>query len=44
MNQNNTILIVDDEKIARDVLKGLLINQGYNLSFATNGKSKGAYS
>jgi transcriptional regulator with GAF, ATPase, and Fis domain len=37
MNQDNTILIVDDEKIARDVLKGLLINQGYNLEFATNG-------
>jgi DNA-binding NtrC family response regulator len=37
MNQNSTILVVDDEKIARDVLKGLLINQGYNLSFATNG-------
>ncbi|MDQ1317998.1 MAG: hypothetical protein QG588_1654, partial [Candidatus Poribacteria bacterium] len=37
MSQNNTILIVDDEKIGRDVLKGLLINQGYDLFFATNG-------
>jgi len=37
MNQNNAILIVDDEKIGRDVLRGLLINQGYDLYFATDG-------
>ncbi|MBM3242574.1 response regulator [Candidatus Poribacteria bacterium] len=34
----STILIVDDEQIGRDVLKGLLIKQGYRLAFATSGQ------
>jgi DNA-binding NtrC family response regulator len=38
MDHTSTILIVDDEKSGRDILKGLLIKQGYNLVFATNGK------
>ncbi|MBD3180835.1 response regulator [Candidatus Poribacteria bacterium] len=37
MDQKSTILIADDEKIGRDVLKGLLIKKGYNLVFATDG-------
>jgi CheY-like chemotaxis protein len=35
--QNSTILIVDDQPGAQEVLKGLLINQGYNLVVAGNG-------
>jgi DNA-binding NtrC family response regulator len=38
MKQKSTILIVDDEKIGRDVLKGLLIKQDYDLNFAESGK------
>ena len=32
-----TILIVDDESIARDILEGHLISEGYNLAFCTSG-------
>jgi two-component system cell cycle response regulator len=32
------ILIVDDKLSAREVLKGLLIGQGYQLAFASNGQ------
>ena len=32
-----TILIVDDERIARDILEGHLISEGYNLVFHTSG-------
>ncbi|MCB0190884.1 MAG: response regulator [Anaerolineae bacterium] len=35
---NNTILIVDDQLSAREVLRGLLTGQGYNLIFASNGE------
>ncbi|MCB0209054.1 MAG: response regulator [Anaerolineae bacterium] len=35
---NNTILIVDDQLSAREVLRGLLTGQGYNLLFASNGE------
>ncbi len=38
MNQNSTILIVDDQLSAREVLKGMLTMQGYDLLFASNGK------
>lgn len=38
MEDSSTILIVDDEKIGRDVLKGLLIKQGYRLAFAESGQ------
>lgn len=37
MSNNSTILIVDDQPSAREVLKGLLIGQGYNLIFAGDG-------
>ena len=38
MQQPNTILIVDDTLSAREVLRGLLSGQGYNLAFAAGGK------
>jgi two-component system cell cycle response regulator len=38
MKRNSTILIVDDKLSAREVLKGLLTGQGYNLAFAGNGE------
>ncbi len=37
MTEKSTILIVDDEKIIRILMEGLLANQGYNLAFASNG-------
>ncbi|RME74524.1 MAG: sensor histidine kinase [Chloroflexi bacterium] len=37
MNDVSTILIVDDEQIARDVLEGHLHREGYMLVFATKG-------
>lgn len=37
MRNNSTILIVDDQFVGREVLRGLLIGQGYNLAFASNG-------
>ncbi len=37
MNHKSTILIVDDLLSAREVLRGLLTGQGYNLAFASNG-------
>ena len=37
MESENTILIVDDEKIGRDTLEALLYNQGYHLIFARDG-------
>lgn len=37
MNNNSTVLIVDDNRGAQEVLKGLLIGQPYNLIFANNG-------
>ncbi len=33
-----TILIVEDEPSGRKVIESVLINQGYNLEFATNGR------
>lgn len=38
MKYQNTILIVDDEAIMRDILHGLLVTQGYNFAFASNGE------
>jgi DNA-binding response OmpR family regulator len=38
MPQASTILIVDDHPSAREVLRGLLSGQGYNLAFASDGK------
>lgn len=37
MDQLSTILIVDDEMAGRATLEGLLLNEGYNLLYATNG-------
>jgi len=37
VKHGSTILIVDDQASAREVLRGLLREQGYNLAFATNG-------
>ena len=37
MNHKSTILIVDDQLSAREVLRGLLTEQGYNLTFAGSG-------
>ncbi len=37
MNHKGTILIVDDEPIARDIIEGFLYPEGYNLVFATSG-------
>lgn len=37
MNHPGSVLIVDDEPMAHDVIEGLLFKDGYNLSFATNG-------
>jgi len=37
MKRNSTILIVDDESVARDVLEGFLFREGYKLTFASNG-------
>jgi two-component system cell cycle response regulator len=37
MRHSNTILIVDDEPAGRDTLEALLMAQGYNLAFASNG-------
>ncbi|MCK4514889.1 MAG: response regulator, partial [Spirochaetaceae bacterium] len=34
---NASVLIVDDEEMSRDTLKALLINEGYDLSFAAGG-------
>jgi len=33
-----TILIVEDEPSGRKVIESILINQGYNLEFAANGR------
>ncbi|MCB0190500.1 MAG: response regulator [Anaerolineae bacterium] len=37
LNLSSTVLIVDDEESGRDILKGLLLKQGYHLDFASNG-------
>ena len=37
MRRNSTILIVDDESVARDVLEGFLFREGYKLTYASNG-------
>lgn len=38
MQQNSTVLIVDDEPSIRDIIKSILSEEGYNLVFARNGK------
>ncbi|MCB9080041.1 MAG: response regulator [Anaerolineaceae bacterium] len=38
MKNTSTILIVDDQESSRQVLRGLLLNEGYNLAFAANGE------
>jgi len=37
MANKSTILVVDDDATARDTLEGLLLREGYNLAFASNG-------
>jgi two-component system sensor histidine kinase/response regulator len=37
MSRVGTILIVDDERVARDLIEGFLYPEGYNLVFATSG-------
>jgi len=37
MKQDSTILIVDDEQIGRENLRALLVREGYNLTFASDG-------
>ena len=37
MKQDDTVLIVDDEQVERDVLKMLLIEEEYDLAFASDG-------
>jgi len=37
MENNSTILVVDDEPAEREVLEGLLMGQGYSLYLASNG-------
>jgi two-component system sensor histidine kinase/response regulator len=37
MKKKGVILIVDDEPIAREVMEGLLFQEGYELTFAANG-------
>ena len=38
MTQKTTILIVDDQFVMREALKGVLSNQGYELAFASQGE------
>ena len=38
MEQNSTVLVVDDQLSAREVLRGLLKGQGYHLAFARTGQ------
>ena len=38
MPEKSSILIVDDEQMARDIIEGFLYREGYNLAFATNGQ------
>jgi signal transduction histidine kinase len=37
MQESSTVLIIDDEPIAREGLEALLASEGYHLEFATNG-------
>ncbi|GIK39831.1 MAG: hybrid sensor histidine kinase/response regulator [Chloroflexota bacterium] len=37
MSGTATILIVDDERVARDLMEGFLYSEGYNLVFANSG-------
>lgn len=41
--QPSTILIVDDEEIARDILQGFLFRGGYRMAFASTGREALAY-
>jgi signal transduction histidine kinase len=43
MKKPSTILIVDDESVARDILEGFLFREGYDLAFAENGQEALAY-
>lgn len=38
MNSTPHVLIVDDESVARNTLRGMLLSEGYKLSFAVNGR------
>lgn len=38
MKPANTILVVDDQLSARDTIEGLLLPEGYNLTFAASGE------
>lgn len=37
MNNQRTILVIDDESFSRDVIEGFLYSEGYNLVFASSG-------
>jgi signal transduction histidine kinase len=37
MEQKSTILVVDDEPMAHDIIEGYLFREGYELAFATSG-------
>ena len=43
MKTGHTILIVDDEPHAQDVIEGFLLPEGYNLAFAASGSEAIAY-
>lgn len=43
MKKASTILIVDDESVARDILEGFLFREGYDLIFAENGREALTY-
>jgi len=38
MKRQSTILIVDDESVARDILEGFLFREGYDMVFAADGE------
>jgi signal transduction histidine kinase len=43
MTKQNTLLVVDDDAMARDVIEGLLFKEDYHLEFAENGYQALAY-
>jgi two-component system, sensor histidine kinase and response regulator len=43
MERQSTVLIVDDDTMARDVIEGLLFREGYQLDFAESGQQALAY-
>jgi CheY-like chemotaxis protein len=43
MERQITILVVDDEPMAHDVIEGYLFREGYELVFASSGREALAY-